>query len=99
MDDTVVKELTDHVIRWTTNMLVEIVSNHVRRLPHKTCDHLREAIAHLAEAKRELWCAPETLHWKCLTCGSMLKHNSTHTNAAGDLCDTDSELVYVDAGQ
>ncbi len=46
--------IVSHAIRWTNNILTEVLGNHGTRVPGPVRDHLRAAIACLAEADMAL---------------------------------------------
>ena len=54
MDQETREEIVLHALRWTSNILVEVLSNHGNNLPPKSRSRLRDAVASLAETEREI---------------------------------------------
>jgi hypothetical protein len=45
-------EIVQHAIRWTANMLVEVISNHGPIMPRQAREHLKTGVDSLHEALR-----------------------------------------------
>lgn len=50
MTTTIAEEIVLHAVRWTQNILVEVNSNHGRRIPPRANQLIRDAITALNDA-------------------------------------------------